>query len=84
MLRKLVLAHEHSAELIEILRRENISRSARSGGILERFFPILAAIGRSIRLVRDHGEDGAKHESGANVVERVGRMSAASVRLSRS
>jgi hypothetical protein len=27
-LRKLVLAHEHSADLIEILRRENISRSA--------------------------------------------------------
>lgn len=28
VLRKLVLAHEHLAELIEILRRENISRSA--------------------------------------------------------
>jgi hypothetical protein len=28
VLRKLVLAHEHSADLIEILRRENISRSA--------------------------------------------------------
>jgi hypothetical protein len=28
VLRKLALAHEHSAELIEILRRENISRSA--------------------------------------------------------
>ena len=28
VLRKLVLAHEHSADLIEILRRENISRPA--------------------------------------------------------
>jgi hypothetical protein len=28
VLRKLVLAHEHTADLIEILRRENISRSA--------------------------------------------------------
>ena len=28
VLRKLVLAHEHSADLIEILRRENVSRSA--------------------------------------------------------
>jgi hypothetical protein len=28
VLRKLVLAHEHSADLLEILRRENISRSA--------------------------------------------------------
>jgi hypothetical protein len=28
VLRKLVLAHEHSAELAQILRRENISRSA--------------------------------------------------------
>jgi hypothetical protein len=28
VLRKLVLAHEHSADLIQILRRENISRSA--------------------------------------------------------
>ena len=34
----------------------------------------VTAIGRSIRPVRDHGEDGAKHESGAHVVERVGRM----------
>jgi hypothetical protein len=28
VLRKLTLAHEHLADLIEILRRENISRSA--------------------------------------------------------
>jgi hypothetical protein len=28
VLRKLILAHEHAAELLQILRRENVSRSA--------------------------------------------------------
>ena len=28
VLRKLMLAHEHAAELLQILRRENVSRSA--------------------------------------------------------